>query len=89
VVDGGGSGEEVWPALTEGEPWPWRKEPLEPARLRSLWRGEWEGEGPVAAVTATAAMALKTLGRARSVEEALGLARRLWAERDREACGSA
>jgi anthranilate phosphoribosyltransferase len=89
VVDGGGSGEEVWPALTEGEPWPWRKDPLEPARLRSLWRGEWEGEGPVAAVTATVAMALKTLGRAGSVEEAVGLARRLWAERDREACGTA
>jgi anthranilate phosphoribosyltransferase len=86
VVADGGSTEEVWPALWTGEAWPWRKEPLDPARLRGLWRGEWEADGPIAAITGTAAMALKLLGRAATVEEALALARRLWAERAREPC---
>ena len=70
TVDDGVMGEAIWPALNDGEPHPWRREPLEPERLAGLWRGEWEAPGPVAAVVGTAAMALKLLGRAASIEDA-------------------
>jgi anthranilate phosphoribosyltransferase len=83
IVDHGVMGEAVWPALGDGEPHPWRKEPLEPERLAGLWRGDWEAPGPVAAVVGTAALALKLLGRADSIEEAEDQARRLWQERPR------
>ena len=84
AVDLGTPGETIWPALTEGDQHPWRKEPLEPARLAALWCGEWQAPGPIAAVVGTAAMALKLLGRASTVEEAEADARRLWAERPRD-----
>jgi anthranilate phosphoribosyltransferase len=83
AVDDGATGEVVWPALSDGEPHPWRKEPLEPERLAGLWRGDWEAPGPVAAVVGTAAMALKILGRAAGIEEADDQARQLWRERPR------
>ena len=83
TVDDGVTGEAIWPALNDGEPHPWRRDPLEPGRLAGLWRGEWEAPGPAAAVVGTAAMALKLLGRAASIEEAEDQARRLWHERPR------
>jgi anthranilate phosphoribosyltransferase len=82
-VDGGTAAELVWPALTGSEPWPWREEAPEPARLAGLWRGEWEAPGPVAAVVGTTAMELELLGRARTVAEAEADARRLWQDRPR------
>ncbi|MCC2664815.1 MAG: ybiB [Geminicoccaceae bacterium] len=84
TVDDGVPGETIWPALAESDQHPWRKEPLEPERLAALWRGEWEAPGPIAAVVGTAAMALKLLGRAVSIEKAEAEARRLWAERPRD-----
>ncbi len=83
TVDDDVMGETIWPALNHGEPHPWRRDPLEPELLAGLWRGEWEAPGPIAAVVGTAAMALKLLGRAASVEEAEDQARRLWQERPR------
>jgi anthranilate phosphoribosyltransferase len=83
TVDDGLMGEATWPALNDGEPHPWRREPLEPERLAGLWRAEWEAPGPVAAVVGTTAMALKLLGRAASIEEAEDQAHRLWHERPR------
>ncbi len=82
-IDGGTAAEIVWPALTEGEPWPWRRGALEPERLVGLWRGEWQAPGPVAAVVGTTAMALGLLGRAPTVEQAEALASRLWQDRPR------
>ncbi len=73
TVDQGEAGEQVWPALTE-QPYPWRNEPLEPARLAALWRGEWSEPGPVAAVIGTTAMALMLLRRAASQSEAQDMA---------------
>ncbi|MCB1882919.1 MAG: glycosyl transferase family protein [Geminicoccaceae bacterium] len=81
VEDGRGS-EEVWPALPcAGDPWPWRQEPLEPARLAALWNGAWTAPGPAAAVTGTVALCLRLLGRAADPQAAHGLARAMWAER--------
>jgi anthranilate phosphoribosyltransferase len=82
-VDDGSAVEVVWPALTDGEPHPWRKEPLESERLAGLWRGEWEAPGPVAAVVGTSAMALELLGRVQTMEQAEAEARRLWQDRPR------
>jgi len=79
----GSADETVWPALCD-EPYPWRREPLEPDRLAALWRGEWQPAGPVAAITGTAAMALRMLGRAASPAEADELARGLWQARRRD-----
>lgn len=83
LVEGGAAREEVWPACSEDAGYPWRKESLDPARLRALWRGEWQEPAPIAAVTGTAAMALELTGRAASIEAAEAQARQLWAERDR------
>ncbi len=83
TVANGTTGEEVWPVLYEGDPHPWRREPLDCARLGALWRGEWEAPGPVAAITGTAALALRLLDRRRSKEEARRLAETMWRERPR------
>jgi anthranilate phosphoribosyltransferase len=82
-VDGDTAVEVVWPALTEAEPHPWRKEALEPERLAGLWCGDWEAPGPVAAVVGTTAMALELLGRARTMQQAESEAWRLWQDRPR------
>jgi anthranilate phosphoribosyltransferase len=89
TLDDGAAGEALWPALSDGEPHPWRREPLEPVRLAGLWCGEWEAPGPVAAVVGTAAMTLKLLGRAQGIDEVEDLARRLWQERPRRQFGAA
>lgn len=79
-VDGG---ETIWPALTPGANFPWREEPLDVRHLAALWTGEADDPAPTAAVTGTAAVALKLLGRARDVESSQKLAERMWRERER------
>ena len=78
-----GGGETLWPALTPGAGYPWRDEPLDCRRLAALWTGKAHDPAPVAAVTGTAAIALKLLGRASDVEQSQKLAERMWRERDR------
>lgn len=73
--------EEDWPALVSNERYPWRDEPLDPALLRDLWTGAHEAGAPGAAVTGTAAVALKLLGRAGSIDAADEAARDLWRNR--------
>jgi len=80
TLDRNTCGEQIWPALTN-ELYPWRKEPLEPARLAALWRGEWAEPGPIAAVVGTVAMALMLLGRATRPTEAEDMAATLWRDR--------
>jgi anthranilate phosphoribosyltransferase len=86
TLENGRGGEETWPALA-GERHPWRAEPLEPARLVALWRGDDQAPGPEAAIVGTASIALKLLGRASTQGEALSLAKGWWAERPRSAYG--
>jgi len=74
----GAPGEQDWAALAPNARYPWRDEPLDPARLRDLWTGAHEAEPPVAAVVGTAAVALRLLGRARTAEDADAAARDLW-----------
>ncbi len=72
---------EEWAAMLPELRHGWRDEPLEPARVAALWRGECEDPAPIGAVIATAAVALLLLGRAASQDEAEAQARSLWQSR--------
>ncbi len=82
VAQNGTLFEEEWPALFTG-PRHLKDENLDVRRLSALWRGEAEEEYGAACVTATAAVALKGLGRADSFASAQALAEELWAKRDK------
>jgi anthranilate phosphoribosyltransferase len=84
TLTSGVAGEDLWPALTKPASHPWRDEPLEPARVRALWRGEIDAPGPKAAVVGTTAVALKLLGRATTIPAAEALAREMWVARARD-----
>jgi len=86
-LTGGVASEETWDALTPEQRYPWRDEPLDPARLLALWRGEWSAPEPEAAVIGTAAIALAVLKRAATPAAADALAAELWRSRSRNAPG--
>lgn len=71
---------EEWPALFSSRHM--KDDIMDVKRLAQLWRGEIEDEYAQAAVTGTAAVALRTLGRANSIDEAEELAMKLWDTRD-------
>jgi anthranilate phosphoribosyltransferase len=84
VVEAGGTRTETWPAMI-ADP---RRRPVsaeEAPGLAALWRGDWADEEATAAVTGTAAIALRLAGRAASPGKAESLARDLWARRARDA----
>lgn len=84
----GAEGEEEWPALSEAGRYGWRDEALDPGRVVGLWRGAWQEPGPVAAAIGTAAIALKLVGRADTIEAAEDAARRLWETRPKAKYGN-
>ena len=77
-------GEEEWPANLNGEAFLWREEDLSPGRVAAVWRGDIDHPAAEAAIIATAAVALKGLGRAAGQKEAMEQASELW-QRHREA----
>lgn len=79
MVHEGVLAEESWPALFKTRHL--KDEDMDPARLAAVWRGDIEDEYGVAAVTSTAAIALRMMGRADSVDGAETLARDLWQRR--------
>ena len=83
TLSDGMPGVEEWPALLAGQRHAWRDEVLDVERVRELWRGTLELEGPVAAIVGTVAIALKMLGRADSHAASTDLAAAMWRERDR------
>lgn len=74
--------DEEWPALMEDVVR--EDEDLSLDRLGFVWRGEEENAYATAAVTGTAAIALRLMGRAGSPTEADALARDLWDNRNRK-----
>ena len=80
-VRDGEAGEENWPAFATDETYAWREEPLAPDRVAALWRGALSLPVPEAAVIGTTALALHTLGRAGSIEEAAEQAGQMWRHR--------
>lgn len=82
TVHGGVPGEEEWPALLGSRHL--KDENLDVARLAALWQADTDEEYGLASVLGSAAVALKAMGRADSLEAAEALARKLWSERDRD-----
>lgn len=79
MVRNGEAAEEEWPALPEGAGFRPRDEELRVGRIAALWAGETEDlRGVVAAITGTAAIALKLLGRAATMAEAQSMAEGMW-----------
>ena len=79
--------DEDWPAAAASGTYIWRDESLDPDEPRRLWRGEIERPVPEAAIVATAAVALKTLGRADSIDAAEAMATAMWRARDKKGFG--
>ncbi|MES2919807.1 MAG: glycosyl transferase family protein [Pseudomonadota bacterium] len=75
--------EEEWPMLFETRHAP--EEAFDLAQFRAVWQGAQAHEYGEMAVVGTLALALRTLGRADSREDALALARTWWEARDRSA----
>lgn len=75
--------EEEWPALFAG-PRHLKDETMDVTRLATVWCGDDEDEYAAAAITGTAAVALKLMGRAASIKEAEAQAQALWAARRRD-----
>jgi anthranilate phosphoribosyltransferase len=72
---------EEWPALFERKHL--KDETMDASRLLKLWQGELDDEYGQAAITGTAAIALRAMGRADSVASAQQLANELWQRRNR------
>ncbi len=73
--------EEEWPAIFASRHM--KDDAMDVARLAQLWRGEIDDEYGQAAVTGTAAIALRSLGRADSIEAAQKMAEAMWQKRKR------
>ena len=73
-------GEEIWPALTE-HPHAAADECMEPARLAAVWNGTFQDPIAQATVIGTAAIVLKTTGRAATQDAAMTQAAAMWTAR--------
>lgn len=83
TVHGGETDVERWqPLLPEPRQAP--DQEMDFRHLQALWQGEITNDYAEAAVTGTLAVALKTLGRADSMEEAEMAAQSLWQDRDKD-----
>ncbi len=79
-------GEEEWPALM-AEDSVKTDEDMDLNRLKTVWSGREEDPYANAAVTGTAAIVLRLIGRADSPDDAMNKARALWDGRDRSGFG--
>jgi anthranilate phosphoribosyltransferase len=87
TVENGVLAEEIWaPRIAERleETYQWRAEDLDPRHPALLWAGELDNPVAEEAVIATAAVGLKAVGRATTIQEAEGMAEELWRARPRE-----
>ncbi len=78
--------EEEWPALMEEESAN-IDEDMDLTRLKTVWRGDENDPYATAAITGTAAIVLRLLGRAGSPEEAFVRAGEFWNKRDKSRLG--
>lgn len=74
--------DEIWPAMFKKRHV--KPAELNPAELAAVWRGERENEYGEAAVIGTAAIVLKTMGKADSMEAAEAMARKMWQNRPKD-----
>ena len=85
IVEPGRAWTEEWPALLADDPHRRAADAARPDGIEALWRGDWDDARAVAAVTGTAAIALRLAGRADTPAAADSLASDLWAGRARDA----
>lgn len=78
--------EEEWPALMAEDSVKVDEE-MDLGRLKTVWSGEEDDVYATAAITGTAAIVLRLLGRADSPGDAMAKARELWDGRDRSTIG--
>ena len=81
MVRNGQTIDEQWPAMFGGQRHV-KEATMDVMQLKSVWRGDTDNEYGIAAVTRTAAIALRLMEKADSVNEAQNLAERMWAVRD-------
>lgn len=74
--------DELWPELFARRHM--KDDDLNPEKMAALWQGQLEDEFAEATVIATAAVALKLLGKAKSQEDAHALAQSYWTARNRD-----
>jgi anthranilate phosphoribosyltransferase len=84
VVADGLASDETWPALLAVSNLP-HEDASDHARLLAVWSGAIADPAAEAMVTGTTAVALKTLGRAATQDEAQALAETMWRKRATEA----
>lgn len=82
VLVDGATAEEIWPARLEGVAD--KQDSLDPARLGAVWRGEVEDDYARLSVIGTAAVVLKLMGKADTMDAAEAQAAALWQDRNRE-----
>jgi len=75
--------EKIWPQMDVPDRYDWRDENLDAALPAKVWNGEIPMAAPEAAVIATTALALDTLGRTDTMNEAAEMAQAWWHNRDR------
>ncbi|MDQ7069843.1 MAG: glycosyl transferase family protein [Rhodobacterales bacterium] len=73
---------ETWPALL-ADPHQPADTVMDPMELGRVWSGENDHAYGVASITGSMAIALKTMGRADSIETAQAMAEDIWAKRDK------
>ena len=88
TVHEGELGQEDWPRVLAGSPQA-EDEEMNILRLIDVWTGQQEDEYAAAAVTGTAAIALKLMGKAGNFEEAQTLTEAMWNDRERNWMGRA
>ncbi|NOX39359.1 MAG: glycosyl transferase family protein [Alphaproteobacteria bacterium] len=75
---------ETWPVILP-DPHQAPDTEMDISNLAAVWRGEIQDEYATASIIGTLAIALKTMGKANSVDEAEALARKVWEARDKAA----
>lgn len=73
--------EEQWPATYSDEPYVWRSENRSPEHIVNVWNGGYCHPAVEASIIETAALALRTMGRATNYVEARNIAMDLWMQR--------
>ncbi len=71
--------DELWPAMFKQRHS--KEEDMQPQNIVALWRGDYDDDYAIAAVIGTAAIALKLMQRATTIESAQELAQQMWNNR--------
>ena len=80
--------EEQWPAMLEEHAYE-KDEEMDLSRLTSVWAGTEDNDYAIGAIIGTAAIVLRTMGRAQDPDGAIKMATEMWEARNKDKLGSA